>query len=101
LLSSFRFKLFFKAYWFNDRFRSRVIENVRKQNEQSSIGQSEQLSIGQNQQSSSQQPIKIKPKEKLSTEKPIDVLDNKYTPIVLLGVATLIGIYFYTKKKRD
>jgi len=83
-----------------DRFRSRVRENVRKQNEQSSIGQSEQLSIVQNQQSSSQQSIKIKPKEKLSTEKPIDLLDNKYTPIVLLGVATIIGIYFYTKKKK-
>jgi hypothetical protein len=75
-----------------DRFRSRVRENVIKQNEQSSIAQNQQLS--------SEESIKGTPKEKLSTEKPIDLLDNKYTPIVLLGVATIIGIYFYTKKKK-
>jgi hypothetical protein len=67
-----------------DRFRSRVRENVAKQNEQALSDES----------------IKVTPKEKLSTEKPIDLLDNKYTPIVLLGVATIIGIYFYTKKKK-
>jgi hypothetical protein len=28
------------------------------------------------------------------------ILSNKYTPLVLLGVAALVGIYFYTKKKK-
>lgn len=28
------------------------------------------------------------------------VLNNKYTPLVLLGVAAIVGIYFYSKKKK-
>jgi hypothetical protein len=28
------------------------------------------------------------------------ILNNKYTPLVLLGVAAMVGIYFYTKKKK-
>ena len=67
-----------------ERFRKRVIENVSNQNEQSL----------------SEQPIKDAPKEKLSIEKPIDLLENKYTPLVLLGVAAIVGLYFYTKKKK-
>ena len=67
-----------------ERFRKRVIENVSNQNEQSL----------------SEQPIKDAPKEKLSIEKPIDLLENKYTPMVLLGVAAIVGLYFYTKKKK-
>ena len=67
-----------------ERFRKRVIENVSKQNEQSL----------------SEQPIKDAPKGKLSIEKPIDLLENKYTPLVLLGVAAIVGLYFYTKKKK-
>jgi hypothetical protein len=67
-----------------ERFRKRVIENVTKLNEQSL----------------SEQPIKDAPKEKLSIEKPIDLLENKYTPLVLLGVAAIVGLYFYTKKKK-
>jgi hypothetical protein len=67
-----------------ERFRKRVIENVSKLNEQSL----------------SEQPIKDAPKEKLSIEKSTDLLENKYTPLVLLGVAAIVGLYFYTKKKK-
>jgi len=67
-----------------ERFRKRVIENVAKQNEQAL----------------SEESIKDAPKEKLSIEKPIDLLENKYTPLVLLGVAAIVGLYFYTKKKK-
>ena len=28
------------------------------------------------------------------------ILNNKYTPLVLIGVAAMVGIYFYTKKKK-
>jgi hypothetical protein len=75
-----------------ERFRAKIRDNVSNQNQQSSVGQK--------QKSSSQKSIKDTPKEKLSTEKPIELLYNKYTPILLLGVAAIIGIYFYTKKKK-
>lgn len=80
-----------------EKFKAKIRDNISNQNQQP-IAQNEQ-SIGQKQKLS-KQSIK-KSKEKLSTEKPINLLNNKYTPIVLLGVATLVSIYFYTKKKNE
>jgi hypothetical protein len=62
-----------------EKFKSKIRENVTNQNQQS---------------------IKDTSKEKLSFEKPIDLLDNKYTPILLLGAAAVIGIYFYSRNKK-
>jgi len=62
-----------------EKFKSKIRENVTNQNQQS---------------------IKDTSKEKLSFEKPIDLLDNKYTPILLLGAAAFIGIYFYSRNKK-
>jgi hypothetical protein len=62
-----------------EKFKSKIRKNVANQNKQST---------------------KDSPKEKLSIEKPIDLLDNKYTPLVLLGAAALVGIYLYARKKK-
>jgi hypothetical protein len=63
-----------------ERFKSKIRKNISNQNEQST---------------------KDTTKEKVSNEKQIDLLDNKYTPLILLGAAALIGIYFYTRKKKS
>jgi hypothetical protein len=64
-----------------ERFKSKIRENVANQNE--SIPQS------------------IEQKQKISEKENItEIINNKYTPLVLLGAATLIGIYFYTKNKK-
>ena len=62
-----------------ERFKSKIRENVANQNE--SFPQSTKQKINEN-------------------ENINEIINNKYTPLVLLGAATLIGIYFYTKKKK-
>jgi hypothetical protein len=60
-----------------DRFRSKVRENVSKQNEQT--------------------------KGKVSKNKEAKdngLIKNKYTPLILLSILAIAGIYFYTKKKK-
>jgi len=63
-----------------DRFRAKVRENVSKQNE-----------------SVSQNTKQDKVKDKKENTK---MLNNKYTPLLLLSIVTLVGIYFYTRKKK-
>jgi hypothetical protein len=62
-----------------EKFKSKIRKNVANQNEQLT---------------------KDTPKEKVFSEKQIDLLNNKYTPLILLGAAAVIGIYFYSRKKR-
>jgi hypothetical protein len=62
-----------------DRFRAKVRENVSKQNE----------SVLQNTK-----------QDKVKAKKDTKIINNKYTPLVLLSIVTLIGIYFYTRKKK-
>jgi hypothetical protein len=64
-----------------DRFRAKVRENVSKQND-----------------SFSQNTKQGKVKYKKGNNK---IINNKYTPLILLGILTIAGIYFYTKKKKD
>jgi hypothetical protein len=63
-----------------EKFKSKIRKNIANQNDESASDT---------------------PKENLLTEKSMDILDNKYTPLVLLGAAALIGIYFYTRKKKS
>ena len=62
-----------------ERFRAKIIDNVSNQNK--SVQQSRNE--------------KVVEKENLT-----EIINNKYTPFVLIGFATLIGIYFYTKNKK-
>lgn len=62
-----------------DRFRSKVKENIEKQNK--SVSQSTKQKISENGNLT-------------------EMLNNKYTPFILLGVVTLIGVYFYKKNKK-
>jgi hypothetical protein len=62
-----------------EKFKSKIRKNVANQNEKLT---------------------KDTTKEKVSSEKQIDLLNNKYTPLILLGAAAVIGIYFYSRKKR-
>jgi hypothetical protein len=64
-----------------ERFKAKIRENVANQNEP--IPQS------------TEQKQKISENENIT-----EIINNKYTPLVLLGAATLIGIYFYTKNKK-
>lgn len=67
-----------------DRFRAKVRENVSTQNEQlSESNQSNKTS-----------------KENEEKDNGIDLLTNKYTPLILLSMVVAIGVYFYTKKKK-
>ena len=63
-----------------DRFRAKVRENVSEQND-----------------SFSQNTKQDKVKAKKDNNK---ILNNKYTPLILLGILTIAGIYFYTKRKK-
>jgi len=62
-----------------ERYRAKLKDNVSNQNK--SVQQSRNE--------------KLVEKENLT-----EIINNKYTPFVLLGFATLIGIYFYTKNKK-
>lgn len=63
-----------------ERFKAKIRDNVSNQNKSTPESKKENISENEN-----------------LTE----IINNKYTPFVLLGVATLVGIYFYTKKKKS
>jgi hypothetical protein len=62
-----------------ERFKAKIRDNVSNQNK--STPESTKQKISEN-------------------ENITEIINNKYTPFVLLGAVTLIGIYFYTKKKK-
>jgi hypothetical protein len=80
-----------------DRFRSKVRENVETQNEDVS-NQNQGIS---NENEDVQKEESTKENLEIDKNKSIHLLNNKFTPIILLGVAAIIGVYFYSKKKKD
>jgi hypothetical protein len=81
------------------RLKGKIREDIAKQNDSVStpIEEDEYAYKGEDVQlvTPQKQGGSVTEKENLT-----QILNNKYTPLVLLGVAAIVGMYFYTKKKK-
>jgi hypothetical protein len=76
------------------RLKSNIRKDIAKQNENVSLAKQEE------------QDIEFKTPQKqdsgyIEQDNLTEILNNKYTPFVLLGFAAIVGLYFYTKKKKS
>jgi hypothetical protein len=75
------------------RLKRKIKEDIAKQTEVGSTPKEEGEDIEF--ETPQKQEVGVTEKENLT-----QILNNKYTPLVLLGVAAIVGMYFYTKKKK-
>jgi hypothetical protein len=75
------------------RLKRKIREDIAKQTEVGSTPKEEGEDIEF--ETPQKQEVGVTEKENLT-----QILNNKYTPLVLLGVAAIVGMYFYTKKKK-
>jgi hypothetical protein len=75
------------------RLKRKIKEDIAKQTEVVSTPKQEGEDIEF--ETPQKQEVGVTDKENLT-----QILNNKYTPLVLLGVAAIVGMYFYTKKKK-
>lgn len=81
------------------RLKGKIREDIAKQNERISTPNEEDEYAYQ---ADDVQLVTPKKQESgvIEQENLTQILNNKYTPLVLLGVAAMVGMYFYTKKKK-
>ena len=75
------------------RLKGKIREDIAKQNENITTPKDEKEDIEF--ETPKKQESGVIEQENLT-----QILNNKYTPLVLIGVAAMVGIYFYTKKKK-
>lgn len=78
-----------------EKFKSKIRKNVANQNEEVS-----NQNQGVSNEKEDVQKEESKENLEINKNKSINLLNNKFTPIILLGVAAIIGVYFYSKKKK-